>query len=129
MADSIKIDDLATELANALAGYSDEVTEKVKKAVDEETKIACKELILRSPKKTGDYAADWTSKKTYEGKYTRTKEIYNKTNYQLTHLLEFGHARRGGGRTVPAIPHIKPIETTTIENFTRKVESAANGNG
>ncbi len=128
MADSISIEALATELATALADYSEDVTEKVMKAIDEESKEAVKELQTESPKLTGSYAAGWTSKKSYTGKYSKVNVIHNKTDYQLTHLLEYGHAKRGGGR-VAARPHIKPVETRAIENLTRKVEDAANGNG
>lgn len=128
MADSINIEALATELATALADYSEDVTEKVMKAIDEESKEAVKELKEGSPKLTGSYAAGWTSKKSYTGKYSKVNVIHNKTDYQLTHLLEYGHAKRGGGR-VAARPHIKRVETQAIENLTRKVEDAANGNG
>lgn len=128
MADSITIDSLATELANALSDYSEAVTEEVMKAIDEESKTAVKELKNRNPKLTGDYAKGWTSKNAYKGKYSKVNTIHNKTDYQLTHLLEYGHVKRNGGR-VAAIPHIKPVEAKAIENLTRKVESAANGNG
>lgn len=128
MADIIGVEKLADELAAAIAGYSEEMTEKVMKAIDEETKGAVKELEQASPKLTGDYAKGWTSQKGFTGKYSRTSIIHNKTDYQLTHLLEFGHAKRNGGRTAPR-PHIKPIETRIAEKLTRKVEDAAHGNG
>ena len=128
MADTVKIEELATELATALSDYSEEVTQGVMKAIDEESKEAVKELRDQSPKLTGDYAKGWTSKDTYKGKYSKINTIHNKTDYQLTHLLEYGHVKRNGGR-VATIPHIKPVETRAIENFTRKVESAADGNG
>ena len=98
------------------------------KAIDEESKEAAKGLKNQSPVLTGDYAKGWTSKNTYKGKYSKINTIHNKTDYQLTHLLEYGHVKRNGGR-VAAKPHIKPVETRVIENLTRKVESAADGNG
>ena len=128
MADTVKIEDLATELATALSDYSEEVTQGVMKAIDEESKEAAKGLKNQSPVLTGDYAKGWTSKNTYKGKYSKINTIHNKTDYQLTHLLEYGHVKRNGGR-VAAKPHIKPVETRGIENLTRKVESAADGNG
>ena len=47
--------------------------------------------------------------------------VVHSKRYQLTHLLEFGHAKRGGGRT-RAFPHIAPAEQAGIEQLTRDIE-------
>ena len=52
--------------------------------------------------------------------------IHNKTDYQLTHLLEKPHLTRSGGITVPQV-HIAPVEEKCIKEFeekiTRKIEA------
>ena len=73
---------------------------------------AVKRLKSTSPKDTGDYAKGWRKKiNTFNG-YT----IYNVKKPGLTHLLENGHIKRGGGR-VAGITHIKPVE----EEFSKKL--------
>ena len=74
------------------------------------------------PNGTGQYAKSWTvdkgSRKRRQVKYTTT--IYS-TTPGLPHLLENGHAKRGGGR-VPGRAHIAPIEKELIDAYKKAVE-------
>lgn len=80
-----------------------------------ESEKAAKELVAElkqtSPKKTGKYAKGWRIKKRGT-KYI----VHNATDYQLTHLLEHGHAKRNGGRTAAKV-HIRPAEQKMIREF------------
>ena len=111
MAKKVPIDSIAIEITNTIREY----TEDVSKAIEEENKKitneAVKELKNTSPKKTGQYAKSWTKKKQMNG-YV----IYNKKKPGLTHLLEHGHAKRGGGR-VSGKPHIRPVEEKAIKKL------------
>lgn len=120
---NIDIDQLANEIVKGLKEYSQDVVEKVNTSSTKVAKAAVKKLKATSPKLTGDYAKGWRQK---EDKYTgqpNTHIVYNKTDYQLTHLLENGHAKVGGGR-VEGKPHIRPAEQEVIEQFTSGVEEA-----
>ena len=99
-----------------IADIFDEVTEEVKGALYEASDTigeqAAQKLQATSPKgKTGSYAEGWEYMQRADGGV-----VYNATDYQLTHLLEFGHAVRprpthkGKKRRVAAIPHIAPVE-------------------
>lgn len=48
-------------------------------------------------------------------------EVHNKTDYQLTHLLEDGYAKVNGGR-VEGKPHIGPAEQHAEEKLLKKVK-------
>lgn len=110
---SIKPDELQKAVMDYLENYKEDIDEDVIETVDEVTKKARDELKQISPrgkgKRSNPYYKGWSIKlsKRRTGEYN--KVIWNKTNYQLTHLLEFGHVTRNGGRTKP-IPHIRPIE-------------------
>ena len=119
----IDVDRLAKELVDGLLEYSDEVTAVVKKSVDAVSKSTASELKRVSPKRTGEYAKDWTSKKSYEDRRGKRKTVYNKERYRLTHLLEYGHAKRNGGR-VPANPHIKKIEEKAKQELEEMIKRA-----
>lgn len=118
---AINVDDISEEIARALKEYTEEVEEGIDVASTKVSKEAVKELKKTSPKKSGDYRKGWRVK-SVNGK----KVIHNKTDYQLTHLLENGHAKAGGGR-VKAIPHIKPVEERAIRDFEEEVKKVIKG--
>ncbi|MCI0767868.1 HK97 gp10 family phage protein [Bacillus sp. TL12] len=112
------INDFANEIARELQRYSNALEEDVEKATEEVSDNLVDDLQQNSPKRTGKYRKGWRKKK--EGK---KYIIHNKTHYQLTHLLEKGHAKKGGGR-VPAKVHIAPAEERAIADLLERVERA-----
>jgi hypothetical protein len=112
---------IANEIARALSEYTNEVKEGVEKAQLEVAKETVQDLKETSPKLTGDYQKGWTRKKV-----GTAEVVHNKTNYQLTHLLEKGHAKRGGGR-VPAYPHIGRAEDRAVREYIERVERVIRG--
>ncbi len=118
---SIKIDDLAREVKKGLDEYADFTTEEVKKAVRKAGNTVRREIQENAPKNTGDYAKSWAVKKVRESPHTLELVVHSKNRYQLTHLLEFGHCLRNGGRT-RAIPHIAPAEEKGIEQLEKMIE-------
>lgn len=108
---------LEKQLKEILDEFEGDVTEATKKVVKEVGRESAKKLRQTSPVgKTGRYAKGWTYK-TESGRLTNSATVYGKKQtYPLAHLLEHGHARRGGGRTA-AIVHIKPVEEWAVKEF------------
>lgn len=111
-----KINNLADEITRVLREYTEDIEEGMKEARDTIAKESVKKLKANSPKLTGDYRKGWRVKT--EG---TKKIIHNKTDYQLTHLLEHGHANRDGSRTAPRV-HIKPVEEEAIKEYIETTE-------
>lgn len=124
MADVIKVDDLAGEIVLAVRTYTEEVGAAIEEAVKETAQALAADLRETSPKDTGEYAKGWTARKEGPGRYV----AYNKKKPQLTHLLEHGHAKRGGGR-VEGRPHIKPAVDRHIPQFEKKVHTIVERGG
>jgi hypothetical protein len=121
---NISIDQLAAEIAKGLAEYSQDVVEKVNISSEAVGKAAVKQLKQTSPKRYGNYAKSWTMKTEPEVGQPHKRIVHAKApHYRLTHLLEYGHAKAGGGR-VEGRPHIRPAEEMVIQEFMAEVEEA-----
>lgn len=126
MSKSIKADLLEKEVMKYLSEYKEDISDVVEVVSNKVGQEATNELKTDSPKLTGDYAKGWRLKKDKIGENRYTVKIHNKTDYQLTHLLEFSHATRNGGRT-KAIPHIKPVEEKYKKIFEQELKSKIGG--
>lgn len=94
---------------------------QLKTIINDVAKETVKELKATSPRRKGpqggQYKKNWAYKKLREDSVRSQVVIYEKKpEYRLTHLLEKGHAKRGGGR-VDARPHIKKAEEKAIKSI------------
>ena len=121
MGRKIQIDQLAEAVNEQLEEYSMLSYEVVKTAVTKAGNSVKKDIGANAPKRTGKYAKSWRTKKTRETSTELEVTVYSPTRYMLAHLLEHGHAKRGGGRT-RAFPHIAPAEEAAEEVLLRDIE-------
>ena len=116
------IDDLADLVMDGLREYSELADTAMKKAVRKTAASVRKEISENAPKRTGDYAKSWATKKVTENSHKLEITVHSKNRYQIAHLLEKGHAKRNGGR-VNGKPHIAPAEENgadLLESLIRK---------
>ncbi len=118
---TVQIDDLADEVMKGLKDYAQLAVDDLKTAIKNAGETVKDEIEKTAPKKTGKYRKSWAVKKTNETSDSIKVVVHSKTQYRLTHLLENGHAKRGGGR-VAARPHIAPAEKKGEEQLIREVE-------
>ena len=109
MGKKVSINDLADAVMEELTEYNKLAEETMKKAVTKAGQTVRKEIQAGAPVKSGKYAKSWRTKKTKESSRALEITVYSTSRYMLAHLLEHGHAKRGGGRT-RAFPHIAPAE-------------------
>lgn len=117
--------DIGKEIAKALREYTQEVTESLEEIKMEEAKETIKDIRSGVDQQgiilTGDYRKGWARRKM-----GTAQVVHNRTDYQLAHLLEKGHAKVGGGR-VRAYPHIEQAEQAMIKRYEDKVEKVILG--
>ena len=117
------VDAMADEIMKGLTDYADLADEAMKKTVRNTAKSVKDEISANAPKRTGAYSKSWTAKKTKENSHSLEMTVHSKNRYQLAHLIEKGHAKRGGGR-VSGKPHIAPAEENGVQLFEKLIEEA-----
>lgn len=123
--DRVTVDGLADAVMKGLEEYAELATDDMKKAVKDAGKVCKEQVSSGAPVRTGKYAKSWKSKTTSENANAIEVTVYSSVP-GLPHLLEHGHAKRGGGR-VRAIPHIAPAEEAAEEKLLKDIEKALGG--
>lgn len=98
-----------------LVRWSTEVVEEDERQLARDMRKAGREcadeLHRTSPRRTGRYARGWSCTTRAEGGHV-TCEVHNRTDWQLTHLLEKGHEQfymgHDTGHRYPGVKHIEP---------------------
>ena len=124
----ISPDQLQSTVQGMLAMIPQQVDNVIEEASDAVAKEAVKDLKASSPrgktKKSGRYAKGWAVKKV-----GKQRVVYNRTDYMLTHLLEFGHDTISHGKKrghVGAKPHIAKVEQNVQQRMVEEVEKGIN---
>lgn len=127
----VPIDGLSEAVKAELDKMNAEVIKQVNEAAQKAAKNGAKTLKSTSPVRSdgkkrkrapGSYAKGWSAKVKEKNIGMETWVIYNRTDYQLTHLLEFGHIIAGTGRRSRAIPHIAAVNESASKEFADSVE-------
>lgn len=125
MASSIKIDDLAAEVARQLEIFQGATDEIVEAAVDNVVRRTIQNLKATSPKRTGEYAASWKKEPIKAGRHQYVQVIHaSGGEYRLTHLLEKPHVKAnkyGKYGETTGEPHIAPAEEQAIAEFEAEI--------
>ena len=124
--DRVKIDGMAAAIMKGVEEYAEVATSDLKASVRKAGSNVRKDIQANAPKKTGAYSKSWSVKTTKETSNTLELTVYSPKKYHLAHLLEYGHAERGGGRT-KAQPHIAPAEEAAISQLERDIKRSLGG--
>ena len=111
---------VSIEISEAINAFTTEVKAIVAGEAEQIAEDSADKLRISSPKATGKYAKGWKHQvvRTPAG---ITAIVYNASRPSLTHILEYGHMKRGGRGRVAAIPHIKKVEIEAAQEFERRV--------
>ena len=118
----VTMEQLPEAIKEILEQYEGEINRFLPEITEEVGKTGVKALRTSAKQKFNGkkYAGGWRSV-SERNRYGATVTIYNGRLPGLPHLLEHGHAKRGGGR-VDGRAHIEPVEEKLITEFEKKVE-------
>ena len=126
MGNTVRVDQMTDAIMQGLTEYAKLANADMKKAVKNASKTVRKEIPAGAPQKSGAYKKSWAVKTVRETANSLEMTVHSKNRYQLAHLLEYGHAKRGGGR-VSGKPHIAPAEQMGIEQLENDIKKALGG--
>ena len=108
--------DLGKAIVDELYKYNQEVREQIRDRVDLASKNIKRGIQQGSPRgSSGDYRKGWRVKQLNQNTVV-SRIIHQGVVPGLPHLLEHGHAARGGKR-VRAIPHIAPVVERELDDM------------
>ena len=122
---TVKPEQVEKAILDALAEYGKEASEKLEGMLKTATRQTSRDLKGSAPA-GGDYAKGWSHKNVGGGAYKLTRVVYNRTDYQLIHLLEKPHAtgRYKGGKYPSHVDYtgtVKRIEEQETQEFYQEV--------
>lgn len=123
MSRTVSVDELASAINEGLQEYATLAAAGVKSAVRKSAKTVKEQIEACAPTRTGHYKSSWVATKQEESSQSLQMVVHSKDRYQLAHLLENGHAKRGGGR-VAGRPHIAPAEQEGVDLLQSLIKKA-----
>ena len=121
MNQNVSIDNMDDVIMKELEKYANLATDDIKDAVKDTANSVKKDIESSAPVLTGRYKKSWRIKKIRENANSLDVLVHSSNRYQLTHLLEFGHAKRVGGR-VAGKPHIEPAAEKGEQDLIKAIE-------
>ena len=126
MTRTVSIDEMDNAIMEELEKYADLAADELKAAVKETAASVRKDIQAGAPVDTGKYKKSWSVKNVREDSESIELVVHSRNRYQIAHLLEHGHAKRGGGR-VAAKPHIASAEQRGSEKLVQTIEQKLKG--
>lgn len=115
-----KTESVTAQMKELMDQVDKDVKKSAKRNIDRVSKASVQKLKNTSPVKTGSYAKGWGTKKQGEMDVI----VHNRTDYQLTHLLENGHViknKKGTYGRTHGIKHIAPVEEWAVDELPRRI--------
>ena len=124
----ISVKELSQVVLDELENYRDLAVEEMNKAVKDAGDTVKKEISQRASSlfKGDKYYKSWAVKETNKITTGIEVTVHSPKEYRIAHLLENGHAKRGGGR-VEGRPHIAPAEEIGEKQLEEDLRKALEG--
>lgn len=127
---NINLDSLASEITKYVTEYTEDVSKAIDEVIDETANDILAEVKATAPvRESGSrgYAKNFkVSKDDRKGKTRRV--VWNRKNFSIAHLLEFGHALKNGGRA-RAFPHLRKAYDNHIDAMQDKIKDVIRRGG